>query len=831
VVFWHPKLTHVGFFDQQIVSNSDEEREGTIEEEQDLVKAIAARPSTPLSISADKYLTRHLSSLQVAQPSLSVIANGFVAFSRFLWDLYVPNLPIDPAVALRAHANFIGRQLASMSAILVAVRADEAALNGNGMNAKMNRVGKEVSELQRQLDQAGVAPVTREGNPALLSALFAELKSFQDQIVGDHQLDSLIQELEKPWSHTAASREANLQRSVDTLLRRIEHAYSDIPDIVTPIRLALCTLKIGFALLAHSSQAAATPSGHEPFRTLLSSLAAFPTVSQYSTVSTAELPLSIKAGEAPQHPTQATLLQLAAFSTHRSIETNWSVDASLRLTQLYERLHHLWSTDRRHEEEEAEEAASLYKAKVDVQQVATDEELEAQEFAKLFPSYEEANDGAASTPNQNGTTNSKTPRFVRHDDELVLYQLHTALFGTSSKTATPSSLFETLRNSTVNTLVTKLYAGLEETLDRDSAVYRLRTLVELARAVDPPQGVEAPHHDFYTESNPKETAKAVPILLALVTRLEELIAIWPEQMVLQSLRDRCHAILAFSSTSPIAQILTALEQLLQQTEDWEKYADREHSINVNRSSIINQIVEWRRFELTCWSRLLHTVEDKFEEPVAHWWFRFYETTIRSAPGLEETVEGETEKVDTETAPYWAELVKLLDSFFTTCSIGQFSARLNLVLSFGRYALDLSVAGKSSEVSFILFHFFLRGPSADHTVSSLRDSALLELHLLAKSRVSSSTFTPSIPNSRPRSTRSSRPSALASRRTYRTSSSSQAGRTSMSTLYVPVQSVRIINSTRAFANYELSFRNLRATSSLLPKPIKGWQLRESLYNRP
>ncbi|GAA5961125.1 hypothetical protein JCM3765_001235 [Sporobolomyces pararoseus] len=680
-----------------IVSNGDEERESSVEEEQDLLKSIAARPSTLLSISAEKYLVQYLPALQNAQASLAVVANGFVGFSRFLWNLYVPNLPIDPAVALRAHANFVGRQLASMTAILTAVRADEAALNGNGSNAKMERVGKEVTELQRQLEQAGVAPVTREGNPALLSALFAELKSFQEQIIGDHQLDSLLQSLEKPWSPTSASREANLQRSVDTLLRRIEHAYAEIPDIVTPIRLALCTLKIGFALLAHSSQAAATPSGHEPFRNLLSSLADFPTVAQFPRIASAELPLSIKVGEAPQHPTQATLLQLAAFSTHHSIETNWNAEASLRLTQLYERLHHLWSTDRRHEEEEAEEAASLYKAKVDVQQVATDEELEAQEFAKLFPSYEEANEGGGTTSqpsNANGT--AKTPRFVRSDDELVLYQLHTSLFGNKSKSTTPSTLFESLRTSTVNTLVTKLYSGLDESLDRNSAVYRLRTLVELARQVDPPQGVEAPHYDFYTEANPKETAKAVPILLAFITRLEELIAIWPEQMVLQSLRDRCHAILAFSSTSPIAQILTALEQLLQQTEDWEKYADRQHSINVNRSSITTQIVEWRRFELTCWNRLLHTVEDKFEEPVAHWWFRFYETTIRSAPGLEESAEGEKEeKIDTETSSYWGELVKLLDSFFQTCSIGQFSARLNLVLSFGRYALDLSVAGKSS----------------------------------------------------------------------------------------------------------------------------------------
>ncbi|GAA5887759.1 hypothetical protein JCM16303_005070 [Sporobolomyces ruberrimus] len=680
-----------------IVSSSDEEQNDKIAEEKDLVKAIALRPSSPTTIAAERYLSQHLPTLQTADASLVVVANGFIGFARFLWNLYVPNLPIDPAVALRAHANFVERQLGSMTAILDAVTADETALNGNTSNAKMDRVGKEVKELQRQLEQAGVAPVTREGNPALLSALFAELKSFRDQIVGDHQLDSLVQELERPWSTTAANREANLQRSIDTLLRRIEHAYAEIPDIVTPIRLALCTLKIGFALLAHSAQASAAPPAHEPFRSLLASLADFPTVAQFPIISSAELPLSIKAGEAPQHPTQATLLQLAAFSTYRSTEVNWDVSASLRLTQLYERLHHLWSTDRRHEEEEAEEAASLYKAKVDVQQVATDEELEAEEFAKLFPTYEEANDqqGASSTATANGT--SKTPRFVHGHDELVLYQLHTALFGSGAKPDTPSSLFETLRTSTVNTLVSKLYSGLDESLDRDSAVYRVRTLVELGRAVDPPQGVEAPHHDFYTEANPKETAKAVPILLGLIARLEELIAIWPEQMVLQSLRDRSNAILSFSSTSPIAQILTALEQLLQQTEDWEKYADRAHSINVQRSAIISQIVEWRRFELTCWSRLLHTVEEKFEEPVAHWWFRFYETTIRSAPGLEEAAEGEkdNDKVETE-APYWTELVKLLDSFFQACSIGQFAARLNLVLSFGRYALDLSIAGRSSE---------------------------------------------------------------------------------------------------------------------------------------
>ncbi|GAA6063185.1 hypothetical protein JCM10212_006851 [Sporobolomyces blumeae] len=670
-----------------IASAGDDEAELGSQDPQALLDLLDTDPSTPLAVAAKRHLETTLPSVVNHDAGLSAVATGFVSFARFLWQLYVPNLPIDPAVALRANSNYVARQLAAMSAILAAVEADEAASTGNRSNGKLRRVGKEVEELRRQLEKAGVAPVTRDANPALLSALFAELRSFQDQIVGDAQIASLIAELEKPWSSTAASREANLQRSVDTLLRRLEHAYSETPDIVAPVRLSLCTLKIGFALLAHLAQANALPAAHSPFRALARELTSFPSVAQLPKVANLELPLSVKAGEAPQHPTQATLLQLAAFSTDLATGSKWTVDAILRLTQLYERLHHLWSTDRRHDEEEAAEAASLYKAKVDVQQVASDEGLEAQEFAKLFPSYEEANEnGPGDHHAADNSSSTKSPRFVKAADEQLLANLHSNIFSASSPIASSSDLFENLRTSTVNTLVPKLYAGLDEAVDRSSGVYRVRTLVELSRAIDPPEGVEAPHHDFYTESNPKETAKAVPILLALVGRLSDLIAIWPDQMVLHHLRDRSTSILAFSSTSPVAQILTALEQLLQQTEDWEKYADREHSIGANRSAIINQIVEWRRFELTCWSRLLVTVERKFEDPVASWWFRFYETTIRSAPGLQQ----DSDEQGTES--YWSDLVKLLDTFLRETSVGQFDARLGLVLSFGRYALQLADAG-------------------------------------------------------------------------------------------------------------------------------------------
>lgn len=659
----------------------------------DVQVARRAESSAPLAESASRYLSVVLPPLKAPKVDLSSVGSGFVAFARFLWHLYVPNLPLDPAVGLRAHSSFIGRQLAAMNGILSAVRIDEVAITGNSRNAKLDRVQHVVDDLRRQLEQAGAAPVNREGNTALLSALFAELRSFQEQIVSDSQLDGLLAELAKPSSSAAGNRESNLQRSVDTLLRRLDHAYAESADIVAPIRLALAAFKIGFALLAHAAQAASQPASHGPFRTLVRRLTTFPSIAELPAVHGDELPLSIKAGEAPLHPAQATLLQVAALTASIGDETTTRSDAIVRLTQLYERMHFLWATDRHHDEEAAEAEASLYKAKLDVQQAQTDEELEAAEFAKLFPTFADvmadedddllkssAAGAAAAAP-------SKPSRLVQPGDQTLLAQLHLSLFAEKAASAATaaSSAYDRLRQSGVDVLVPKLYESLDESLDRDSAPYRIRALVALSQASSPPESVDAPQHDFYNEPNVRETAKVVPVLLDFIERLEVIIAKWPEQMVLHALRDRCRGMLNLTSSASIALVLTNLEQLLQHTEDWEKYADREHSISANRNAVIALIVEWRRLELTCWSRLLSTVQDTFGETVANWWFRFYETAIRSAPGVDREA-----PVDPEADPddYFRDLVKLLDSFFQSCSIGQFGARLDLVLAFANYAEQL-----------------------------------------------------------------------------------------------------------------------------------------------
>lgn len=523
------------------------------------------------------------------------------------------------------------------------------------------------------------------------------------------------------WSPEIANRESNLQHSVETLLNRLSLAYGTLGDILGPIRLGLCYLKIGFSLLAHDCQVNNLDTTSVQFATLLQHLANFPITAHLEQIESVDLPLSIKVGETPLSPARATLLQITALSSRIANNTMLDRNALHRLTQLYDRLHYLWTADRKHEEEAAREAESLYRAKADVEQIASDEEQEAAEFALLFPTFEEEsmNDDPIITK-LNGNTPSTTPKLLRPTDQATLTKLHVGIFGTPNKKfiSNCQTEFDEMRAAGVTTLLPGLFESSNELLDRDSAAFRIRYLVELSQAASPPAGIESVQKDFYNEPDVKETSKAVPILQALSARLSVIIEHFPDQMVLHNLKERTETILKLSSKSSIAQVLTAIERLLGHTEDWESFASKEHSLVINRTSITNQIVEWRRLELTCWSRLLSTVQDHFGDPVTEWWFRFYETTIRGAPG----VDSDSEVTPTQTPEeYYRDLVSLMDSFLNTSSLGQYSARLELVLSFANLAATLGEESSQFEVS--LFFFF---PS---TILSNSSTNILFSHFL------------------------------------------------------------------------------------------------------
>lgn len=94
------------------------------------------------------------------------------------------------------------------------------------------------------------------------------------------------------------------------------------------------------------------------------------------------------------------------------------------------------------------------------------------------------------------------------------------------------------------------------------------------------------------------------------------------------------------------------------------------------------IVNWRRFELSCWSQILESQSLAFSAGAAEWWFRLYELTIRGT--LAASVDGSS-----SLDAYFAEMISLVETFLTAAPLGQYAARLHLLKSFGQYAKALS----------------------------------------------------------------------------------------------------------------------------------------------
>ena len=238
---------------------------------------------------------------------------------------------------------------------------------------------------------------------------------------------------------------------------------------------------------------------------------------------------------------------------------------------------------------------------------------------------------------------------------------------------------------------------LSESIDATSVVYQLNSHVDTLSGSDK----STRHFDFYQDGSLEEIRKLEPIATSMLARVNALIEEWPDQMVLVDIQERCLALLGVPSTTPIAKMLTYLDALLSKIEDWENYASKETSLRSFQSQYIEIIVSWRRLELYSWARLLEVQEAKFCEPVADWWFRFYETALRAAVAMQ----GDRATTADDAQQYLHTLVGLLETFFSASPIGQFSKRLDLVLSFARLCKVFSTSSNTlvKHVSAILFN--------------------------------------------------------------------------------------------------------------------------------
>ncbi|KAG6904409.1 hypothetical protein DXG01_010280, partial [Tephrocybe rancida] len=400
------------------------------------------------------------------------------------------------------------------------------------------------------------------------------------------------------------------------------------------------------------------------------------------------------AGPSAVAPFRHLLLTLSAVAKEGSLGR---LDMSA-LEVVYAQTLRLWLIDRAKEKEAEMAASSLYRRKNLDHDDIGEAEMEEREFMELFPSFDDALDPEAT----NDVRKPARPTvLVAPAEKGELVALHHSLFGTDGLSG-DGTKFDQVQRSVLASLLSSSSSSLPDTLDNESLPSQFLLLNDRVTAFQNVPVIGGGAYNFYVDPNVPQVKKATAIVSTMRSRLDEIIQEWPDQMVLQHLRSRCDVVLSLDFHSPVAKILSALEQLLLQTEDWEIYANRENT------------------ELSCWQVLLESQSKAFAEGVNEWWFRLYDATIRGPIDSCDREDGSD-----RVGQYLETLIPLLDDFIQTSPLGEFSARMRLLQSFDIFIRRLSLDKTGNQKSALNHvHRVLRSSRNYYGLSSSQISSHL-----------------------------------------------------------------------------------------------------------
>jgi midasin len=608
--------------------------------------------------------------------TLRNIGIGWIALSRFFMDLYVPNTPLDPAASQSSRSEFWGAELASLSHELELETDLERRICGNTTNCTIQYLDKQIRHVREHLHHIPHVPRTAGSDVLRLREFWSEISQFMLKIVPESRLKNLIDAFHGN-SPGASANEHVIQESIARFHQRLESVYPEFDDISRPLTSALLYLRFGLRLVVHASAcgeaAVIENSSH--------ALAAFPSVRGATALVAGDSRGDLRAVE--RSPFDSVLLVLTAVA----FEVELGVDVQSRIAAIesvYERAARLWLIDQKKQEEADIASQSLYRTNRISHDARIESELEEEDFLALFPDYESLFDRDHSQESEP----DHIPRQSLSSDASFassLMLLHLRIMSPGSHPSDAQTRLSDLRAALLASILDKYKNNLPETLDDHCFPHQLSLLAARLQSLHHHDNLKAPvPYNFYIGSHVPEIRKAAALVESLKSALDALIQEWPDQMVLQHLRDRCAQILSLSAQSPVAKVLVLLEQLLLQTDDWEMYASQETTLKSHRNAITELVISWRRLELSSWRGLLQTQAVTFEEGASEWWFRLYNTVIR---GLLDIVDHDrSDSLD----EYLGQLVPLLDDFLKSSPLGQFSRRLELLRSFEPLLQHLTV---------------------------------------------------------------------------------------------------------------------------------------------
>ena len=612
------------------------------------------------------YVRPMVDSIQNA-PLEVTLGKFWTATGLMLFELIVPSAPIDPAAVQNITSEHLKEDAHDLSTQITLHQELEKLSTGNSSNAVLQSLRLQLETVTSLLSKELRYPVRKD--PSRLHVYWSEITQFHNHVLPRDKLFGLVAMLEQGME-VGTSQEQVVQQSIAGFYQRLDGAYAEFGDINVPLKLSLLYLRFGLRLTAWATRRTTVP-GMDKCAKLTAVLSTYPSLLDPS-VLRSKMDLIPSGIPAVQH----VILRLAVFVFEKSM----GVDLATRIDDVEmscQQALRLWLIDRAKEQDQNDATNSLYRRATTYNEVS-DADIEKQEFLALFPSFEDVLNQDTSMSSDNSKTH--LPKHVQPEDATRIADTHLSLFGVSG--GPNLDLLHLTRMFFLERLLQT--QELPSGLDDESLPLQLVMLRDGLSHLRKSSSVSK-RYNFYLDSYTFEAKKALEIAESLRSRLNSLINDWPEHMVLQHLRIKCDVFLGLSFSSPLAKLLSALEQLLMHMDDWEMYASKENSLKSHQRSLTNIIIDWRRLELSSWRVLLESQEKAYASETSSWWFRLYEACIN---GALDACEQENKQQPGSLTKFLAGLIPLLDDYITSSSLGQFHTRLKLLEAFKCYVAVL-----------------------------------------------------------------------------------------------------------------------------------------------
>ncbi|KAJ4319168.1 AAA ATPase midasin [Neodidymelliopsis sp. IMI 364377] len=561
---------------------------------------------------------------------------------------YVPNYPHDPALRPMIERTMFNEEKTGLHSALSALRQFQAGLTGQDSSLRIRQVETAIHSMGEE------PPV-----PAIARPEVSHLDELQGEFTN---LLSIIQPmLTKSMSIKEAALDVTLHQNVVRVIQRLAEGYRAYDDITDTVVGFLACLYIGLALGKKEVEdqeqnkvrkSLQYVSRETPFLGLHKSRSSITTLDLLQGSENA-----LSQSNSTIDPRWHALYTLSIIRSTDPISLSGPAARGL-LHGLFTSFFTEYKSKLLQDQEKEAQDRSLYSYR-GMEEDETDEEDRT-----LFPDYEAEQEESSkdALPAAHATSRDHTIR---------LANMHTELFLEGREASESIGILLEWCASEMN----RVSDGKSHGTEPEHALPAL--YLALGKKIDALNGSgTGSSYNFYFDANLPEAKRLITFVHRIQARYRQIRDVWPEHMTLADVLRTCDEALAFRHMDPVAKFITKAEKLHAYMYEWQRVASKQYSTADLFDDLTKLLVSWRQLELTTWARLFDLEVEKCRDNAKSWFFVAYETIIAASESVEDEQSMRTHAKG---------LLKTLEGFFESTTLGQFEQRIKLLQQLRQHA--------------------------------------------------------------------------------------------------------------------------------------------------